>query len=315
MATERSEAGGVAYREVSRREFLRRSAAIGAGAALASILPDPVAGRGIDSYKPAIDLAVAKGSSPSRNCLAAVEALGGFGKFVHKGDKVVVKPNPIGGNPPDRAVNTHPEMVESVIRECLRAGAREVVALSHDDARSFTQNGTAAAIERAGGKLTIANRREQYRQILVPRGRILEHVEIANEVLDADVFINMPIAKHHAGSRLTLAMKNLMGVNWDRILFHQTDLHQCIAELATAVKHHLVILDANHVLLNNGPGGPGDVLKAGHVVAGVDPVAVDAFATSYFDLEAEMIDHIRIAYELGVGEMDLNRLEIEEFAA
>jgi uncharacterized protein (DUF362 family) len=317
MTTDRSEAGAFAKCELSRREFLRRSVTIGAGAALAStgLVPGPLNARELDSYQPAIDLAVAKGSSPSRNCLAAVEALGGFGKFVKNGDKVVVKPNPIGGNPPDRAVNTHPDMVESVIRECLRAGAREVVALSHDDARSFTENGTATAIERAGGKLTVANDRDQYRQILVPRGRILEHVEIAAEVLDADVFINMPIAKHHAGSRLTLTMKNLMGINWNRIVFHQTDLHQCIAELATTVKHHLVILDANHVLLNNGPGGPGDVLKAGHVVAGVDPVAVDAFATSYFDLEPAMIDHIRIAYELGVGEMDLDRLKIEEFAA
>jgi uncharacterized protein (DUF362 family) len=317
MRTDRLPKGRLLETDVTRREFLRRSAAIGAGATLASagLFADPLAAGGLEFYQPSIDLAVAKGGSPSKNCLAAVEALGGFGKFVHKGDKVVVKPNPIGSNRADRAINTHPEMVEAVIRECFQAGASEVVALSHDDARSITDNGTEEAIRRGGGTLKVLSRREQFREVVVPRGRILRQVEIATDLLDADVFINMPIAKHHAGSRLTLAMKNLMGVNWNRIIFHQTDLQQTIAELATTVKHNLVIMDANHVLLTNGPGGPGEVMKANQVIAGVDPVAVDAFTTRFFDLEPNDIGHIRIAYELGVGDMELSGLKIEEFAA
>ncbi len=302
--------------DVSRREFLRRSAAIGAGAAMAGgIFSRALAGAQLDFYQPPIDLAIARGDSPAKNCLAAVEALGGFGKFVREGDKVVVKPNPVGSNPPEMATNTHPDMVEAVIRECFRAGAREVIALSHDERRSFQENGTAAAVERAGGTVLPVVNKEQYREIVVPRARILRRVEIAADLLDADVFINMPIAKHHAGSRVTLAMKNLMGVNWDRITLHRTDLQQTIAELASAVKHTLVIMDANHVLLTNGPGGPGEVRRANQVIAGVDPVAVDAFTTQFFDLEPDAIGHIRIAYELGVGEIDMAKLKIKEFDA
>jgi uncharacterized protein (DUF362 family) len=301
----------------SRREFLKCTGLLGAQAALVSAGLGCAAVRRSDwrFATPAVDLAVAKGDSPVRNCLAAVEALGGFSRFVREGDFVVVKPNPIGNSPPEAAVNTHPDMVQAVIRECLRAGAEKVVALSHDSHRSMVVNGTAAAVADAGGTLHALEQEEDFREIIVPRGRILRTERIAAELLEADVFINMPIAKHHAGSGVTLAMKNLMGVNWDRVRFHQTDLHRCIAELATVVPHSLIIMDANHVLLTNGPAGPGEVERGRQVIAGVDPVAVDAFTTRAFWHAPERIDHIRIAYELGCGEIDLSKLEIREFAA
>jgi len=302
---------------ISRRDFLRSSAALGAGAALASTgaWTGTGLGRGLDFYQPGLDLAVVSGGTPARNCMAAVEALGGFSKFVTPGDKVVIKPNPIGTSPPEMALNTHPTMVEAVVRECVKAGAKEVIAISHDQSQAAVENGTIAAVERGGGTMVMANDIEQYQEIVIPRGRILRRELIARDVLDADVFINMPIAKHHAGAQVTFAMKNLMGVNWDRRRFHLTDLDLTIAELATAVKHSLVILDANHVLMTNGPGGPGEVKVAGQVVAGVDPLAVDAFATRYLDREPHQIRHIQAAYDLGVGEMDLDRLKIKEFTA
>lgn len=300
----------------TRRDFLKRSAVGAAGLAIGSSgIVSRAMTETLDFYKPPLDLAVARGSSPVKNCLAAVEALGGFGKFIHEGDKVVVKPNPIGSNPPERAVNTHPEMVEAVVRECYAAGAGQVLAISHDDARSFSENGTAAAVERAGGTWKAITDRDQYQEVVVPRGRILRRVELATDLLEADVFINMPIAKHHAGSRVTFAMKNLMGLNWDRIYFHQTDLQRTIAELATTVRHDLVIMDANHALMTNGPVGPGQVATPNQVIAGVDPVAVDAFTTRFLDTEPERIGHIQIAYELGVGEIDLSKMKIKQFDA
>ena len=303
--------------DLTRRAFLKRSALCGAGIAFGS---GSAAGRlfgaaGLDFYTPPIDLAVVTGDSPVKNCLAAVDALGGFGKFVRSGDKVVVKPNPVGSNRPERAINTHPEMIEAVVRECLGLGAKEVVVLSNDEIRSFNGNGTTTAVERAGGIVRPVQDRSQFREVIVPRGRILRRVDIATDILDADVFINMPIAKHHAGSRVTGAMKNLMGANWDRQYFHMTDLHQCIAELTSAVKHSLVIMDANHVLLTNGPVGPGQVLHARQVIAGVDPVAVDSFMTRYWELEPGAIGHIQTAYDIGVGEMNLDRMQIKEIAA
>jgi uncharacterized protein (DUF362 family) len=301
--------------EFTRRDFLKYTAVAGANAALLSsgLARAAWAGSPIRIVHSDIDLAVAKSDSAAKNCLAAVEALGGFPKFVHAGDRVVIKPNPIGRNQPEMAINTHPDMIGAVVKECLGAGAKEVVVLSHDPADQFEGNGTTAAVERAGGTVKAIEAAEDYREVVVPRGRILRTEMISSDLLDADVFINMPIAKHHAGSEVTLTMKNLMGVVWDRIRFHRTDLHQCIGEIAAAIPHTLVIMDANHVLLNNGPGGPGEVLRGRQVIAGVDPVAVDAFTTKAFWRDPGDVRHIRLAHELGVGEMDLAKLTIREF--
>ncbi len=301
--------------DVTRRTFLRHSALYGATLVSGSLAGSLFRSARADGAPPGVDLAVAKGDSPAKNALAAVAAIGGFGRFVHPGDKVVIKPNPIGTSPPDRALNTHPEMIEAVIRECFRAGAREVVAISHDELRSMQANGTSGAVERGGGALRALGTMDQFREVLVPRGRLLRQVHIAADIIDADVFINMPIAKHHAGSQVTCAMKNLMGVNWDRNYFHATDLQRCIGELATAVPHSLVIMDANHVLLTNGPSGPGEVLRARQVIASVDPVAVDAYATRFFGLEPTDVGHIQTAYDLGVGEIDLAKLRVQEVEA
>ncbi len=301
--------------QFTRRDFLKYTTVAGANAALFSsgLARAAWARSPIRIVHSDLDLVVAKGDSPAKNCLAAVEALGGFPKFVHEGDRVVIKPNPIGRNQPEMAINTHPDMIEVVVKECFEAGAKEVLVLSHDPANQFEGNGTTAAVERSGGTVKAIETAEDYREVTVPRGRALRTDMVSSDLLDADVFINMPIAKHHAGSEVTLTMKNLMGVVWDRIRYHRTDLHQCIAEITATVPHTLVIMDANHVLLNNGPGGPGEVLRGRQVIAGVDPVAVDAFTTKAFWRDPGDIRHIRIAHELGVGEMDLAKLTIKEF--
>jgi uncharacterized protein (DUF362 family) len=301
---------------LSRRTFLTTSAAFGAGLALGGThigcRRQALSGR---AAEPAVDLAVITGDSPAQNCRAAVEALGGLPRFVRPGDRVVIKPNPVGTNPPEDAINTHPELVGALVADCLAVGAAEVLAISHDGMRSFIANGLHQAITENGGSVKAIESVSDYREVIVPRGKILRREMIATDLLDADVFINLPIAKHHAGSEVTLAMKNLMGVNWDRIFYHRTDLHQCIAELAATVPADLTIMDANYVLLTNGPVGPGEVRHGRQVVAGVDPVAVDAFTTRAYWRDPGEIGHIRTAYELGVGEIDLSKLTISEFAA
>lgn len=297
---------------LTRRKFLRYSAALGAAAAWPA---RRVLGEGASQRifpQPDIDLAVITGDDPASNCNAAIEALGGFARFVRPGDRVAVKPNPIGNSPPEAALNTHPDMVAAVVRGCLAAGAARVVVLSHDERRSMELNGTAAAVAGAGGELVALSREDEFREIVVPRGTLLRRTSVAADIVAADVFINMPIAKHHAETEVTLSLKNLMGAVWDRIRLHMTDLHRGIAELGTAIPHTLVVMDANHVLLNNGPAGPGEVRRARQVVAGVDPLAVDAFIARAFFRDAQRIPHLLAAYELGVGEIDLAKLRVRE---
>lgn len=293
----------------SRRRFLQATVALGA----ASALPRWFLGAAADASP---DLAVAKGGSPAANCRAAVEALGGFARFVRPGSRVVIKPNPTGTNPNhESASHTHPEMVAAAIAGCLAAGAARVRVLSYDPKRSFKATGIGEAAKRAGATWDAIDDFKQYREVAVPRGNLLGREAIAAEVLDADVFINMPIVKQSPEVELTAAMKNLMGVNWDRQRFHRLDLNRAIAELTGVVRHDLTIVDANHVLLSNGPYGPGEVSHPGEVFATINPVTADAFAARYLNRRPEQIPHVRIAHELELGEIDLAHLRIVEVSA
>lgn len=296
----------------SRRQFLVRGAGLGIAAGLGMLSPAKyMQAQTTAAKKGTIDLAIARGGDPAANTIKAVQALGGMARFVKKGNKVAIKPNPITPTPPETAANTNPFVVEAVVKMCVQAGASEVVVLSHDDMRGFEGNGIFAATSRAGGRVLAAMTRDQYQEVPVLRGKVLQNVEIIKDILDADVFINMPIAKHHAEAMLTFSMKNLMGTNWNRGYFHLNGLHQCIADICTVIKHDLVIMDANRILLTNGPSGPGETREEKTVIAGTDPVAVDAFTTSLFNRNPEDIPHIQYGYELGIGETNMNKLNIQ----
>lgn len=302
--------------KISRREFLIRGAALGfayGGLGLIST-PNILKATTESMLSDRIDLAVAKGGDPADNTLKAIQALGGIERFVKKDNKVVLKPNCLAANPPETASTTNPAVMEVVVKMCLQAGASEVVVMSHDPERSFQISGIMETCSAAGARVVAANSRDLYQSVPVLRGRLLRNVEIIKEILDADVFINIPIAKHHGQTEVTLGMKNLMGINWNRRYFHQNGLDQAIADLSTVIRPDLVIMDANRILLTNGPGGPGQTSDERTVIAGTDPVAIDAYTTTLFDRLPEDIEHIRYAYEFGVGEIDLNRLKIKEIA-
>lgn len=302
--------------KISRREFLIRGAALGlayGGLGLISI-PNILKAATEPTPSGTLDLAVAKGGSPADNTIKAIQAIGGIERFVKKGSKVVLKPNCLAANPPEIASTTNPSVIEVVVKMCLQAGAREVVVVSHDPERSFQVSGIMEACSAAGARVVAANSRDLYQNIPVFRGRLLQNVEIIKEILDADVFVNIPIAKHHSQTDVTLSMKNLMGVNWNRAYFHQNGLDQAIADLSTVVRPDLIIMDANRILLTNGPGGPGQTRDDKTVIAGTDPVAIDAYTATLFNRVPRDIQHIRYAYESGLGEINFDKLNIKEIA-
>jgi uncharacterized protein (DUF362 family) len=308
---------GVNMDKISRREFLIRGAALGLAYGGLGLISTPSILKAVTepASSTTLDLAAAKGGDPAKNTMKAIQALGGIERFVRKGNKVVLKPNCLAANPPETASNTNPEVMEVVVKICLQAGAREVVVVSHDPERSFQISGVMDACSAAGARVIAANNRDLYQSVPVLRGRLLRNVEIIKEILDADVFVNIPIAKHHSQTDVTLGMKNLMGINWDRAYFHQNGLDQAIADLSTVVRPDLIIMDANRILLTNGPGGPGQTRDERTVIAGTDPVAVDAYTTRLFNRMPQEIEHIRYAYEVGLGEINLDKLRIQEFAA
>jgi len=295
---------------MKRRELLRR---LGFGLTAIGLGQVSAAQRRGTARQPVV--VVAEKDSPAELVRKAVKALGGMGRFVKKGNRVLIKPNISFARPPEGAANTNPEVVAELVRLCFEAGAKEVIVLDYtlDPARvTYEMSGIAKAAEAQGARMVYVSPQD-FVPVEVPKGKILSahEVRVLKQVLDADVFINVPIAKTHSGARLTLGMKNLMGIIQDRGAWHRSgDLHQCIADFVTAVKPHLTIIDAVRILASGGPKGPGRVERKDTIIASTDIVAADAYATTLFGMKPEDVPHIIKAEELGVGVADLKKVKI-----
>ncbi len=302
-------------RKINRREFIEAVAGIGAAFFVAGCGSKEEAGAAssVAPRKPKLDidgLFVASGKGPAKNARAAVDALGGMGKLVRKGDFVVIKPNIAWNRPPDVAATTNPEVVAELVKMCKEAGAGKVLVIDHiidrpaEGVLGFT--GIRNAAEKAGAEVAAAQNESDYSSVEIPKGKILKTDTLIKEIARADVFINAPIAKSHSATKLTLGMKNLMGCNWDRQAWHESaSLDQCIADYATAVRPDLTVLDATRILLTNGPKGPGQTKDPGKVIAGTDLVAVDAYGATLFGLKPNEISHVKLAAEMGIGKIDV----------
>ena len=261
------------------------------------------------------DLVAVKGAEPDMMFDKAIASLGGMSNFVSKGSKVLVKPNIGWDVTPDRAGNTHPGLVARIIEHCLNAGAKEVSVFDHTCDRwtqSYRNSGIERAVKDAGGQIVSGDSEGYYQNVAVPKGQRLTEAKVHELLLDADVFINVPILKHHSSTNLTISMKNLMGVVWDRGYWHRNDLHQCIAEFASYRKPTLTVVDAYNVLKRRGPRGVSvnDVVQMKSQIVTTDFVAADAAATKLFGLEPSDIRYIEIADQMKLGRMDLSALSI-----
>ena len=261
------------------------------------------------------DLVAVMGGEPDVMFDKAIAAMGGMGKYVKKGQKVVVKPNIGWDVVPENAANTNPVLVKRIIEHCFKAGAKEVIVFDFtcdNWQKTYTNSGIEKAVKEAGGTIIPGNNENSYKAVTIPKGKKLTEAKEHEHILNADVFINVPILKHHHGATLSIAMKNLMGIIWDRGFWHRTDLHQCIADFASYRKPNLNIVDAYRVMKINGPKGvsEADVVTMKALLISEDIVAVDAAAAKLFGLDPKSVDYIRIAAEMGVGRMDLDKLNI-----
>jgi uncharacterized protein (DUF362 family) len=296
--------------QMKRRELLRR---LGLGVAAVGLDQVALGQKAGGQQQPVV--VVAEKDKPAELVRKAIKALGGMSRFVKKGNRVLIKPNIAFARSPEGAANTNPEVVAELVQLCVEAGAKEVIVLDYtlDPARiTYEMSGIAKAAEAKGARVVYVSPRD-FVPIEVPKGKILSayDVRVLKQVLDADVFINVPIAKTHGSARLTLGMKNLMGIIQDRGAWHRSgDLHQCIADFVTAVKPHLTVIDAIRILASGGPKGPGRVEQKDTIIASTDIVAADAYATTLFGLTPNDVPHIIKAAELGVGVADLKRVKI-----
>lgn len=302
---------------MKRRDFLTRS--VGAGIAAGTLLPLGKVNQSIaapsadenDSY----DLVAVKGGKPDEMFDKGIASLGGLQRFIKPAQTVVVKPNIGWDVAPERAGNTNPALVGRIIKRCYEAGAKDVFVFDHtcdEWTRCYENSGIEKAVKDAGGKIVSGDNESYYREVEIPGGKRLKSAMVHELILDSDVVINVPILKSHGGSSLSIAMKNLMGVVWDRRYWHRNDLHQCIADFAGYCRPQLNVVDAYNVMMQNGPRGisVADVVKKHCLIISPDMVAADAAAAKIFGIDPEDVDHIRIAGEMGVGKIDLNAISI-----
>lgn len=323
--------------ELSRRQFLGGMAvglvAVGLSGCGVNVRPD--SGGALDKTSGAASSAPPSSSAPSasgtleKDSLLAISGtdpvaliekglseLGGIGQFVKSGNTVVIKANFSVPRKPEEAATTNPDLVAAVVKQCLSAGAKavNVVDFPFSGPTCLITSGIKDAVEKGGGKAYNINAQNNFQEVKIG-GENLKNVLFSKDVLNADVFINMPILKNHMMTKLTMSLKNMMGLVWDRGYFHRADLASCIAELSRYRKADLIIMDAIKGIIDHGPTGPGTIKEWNQVVFGFDPVAVDAYGANLFGVDPNDITHIVKAAELGVGKMDLSKITVKKVTA
>jgi uncharacterized protein (DUF362 family) len=242
--------------------------------------------------------------------------------FVKAGDVVLVKPNIAWNRPVEYGANTHPEVVSAVVKSCLEAGAREVRLCDRtceDPRRTYERSGIADAAKDAGAKVYYVEEDYLYRDVTIPQGKLLKSWPLLRDAFETDVFINVPAAKHHDTASVTLSMKNLMGIMGQNRGSIHAEIHEKLVDINSAFKPTLNILDATRVMVAHGPQGsdPSDALEVGKVIAGVNPVTVDAYAcqTLPFRKLERLPGYVTNASARGMGEIDLSKMELREVSA
>ncbi len=259
-------------------------------------------------------LAVAEGKDYAGITVRALGALGGMKRFVRNGDTVVVKPNIGWDRSPEQAANTHPLVVRAIVEECLRAGAGKVKVFDrtcNDERRCYVNSGIAAALRDLNKVELKFIENERFRKVAI-NGTALREWELYGEALSANVFINVPVAKHHSLTRLSLGIKNVMGVMGGTRGKIHWNIGPALADINGTLRSHLVIIDATRILTDHGPQGGDlrDVRVLNKVIASADIVAADAYATTLFGLKPADISTTVAAYNKGLGEMNLNRVRL-----
>jgi len=308
---------------MKRRDFLRTVALAGA---VVTVKPgkafDILTQTGeITETGTAYDMVAVMGGEPEAMFSRAIQEMGGMGKYVKKGHKVVVKPNIGWDKVPELAGNTNPKLIGEIIKQCFNAGASEVVVFDHtcdDWKRCYTNSGIEAVAKENGAKVLPAHEETYYRNINLPNGKSLKSAKVHQAIMDCDVWINVPILKNHGGAKMSISMKNMMGIVWDRRFFHSNDLQQCIADVCTINKRPVLnVVDAYRVLKSNGPRGKSaaDVVTAKGLFISTDMVAVATAATKFFDqivkMPLEHVGHIANGEQLKVGTTNLDKLKIK----
>lgn len=258
------------------------------------------------------EMAVIQGEDPRLLVRRAIDTLGGIGRFIVRGDVVVIKPNVAWDRTPEQAANTNPQVVAEVCRLCRQAGARRVIVTDvtiNEPRRCFARSGIGEAALAAGAEIILPEP-QLFREVDL-RGEVLSSWPVLEPFLVADKMINLPVAKHHSLTGASLGLKNWYGIlGGSRHRLHQR-IHESLADLAAFMRPTLTLIDAYRILLRNGPGGGNlqDVALKKTLIAGTDPVALDAYvAQAYWNLDSRTLRYLKLAADRHLGNMNFEQV-------
>ncbi len=310
---------------LNRRDFLKLGGASAASALLfasgcgpktPAVSPrKPIPPSGSQPY-----LSIAHGADPAAITRAAVAALGGIERFVQKDQAVIIKPNIcVDYHTPEYAVTTNPDVVAELVKLCLGAGAKSVRVMDMPFGglpdSAYAISGIGEAVKSAGGEMVLM-KPGKFTPFDIPDGKDLRSWNLYQDAMQADVLINVPIAKHHSLARLSLGGKNLLGLAANVNQIHQ-NLGQRVADITSALRPTLTVMDAYRILVAHGPtgGSLNDVKQTQQVIASHDMVAVDAYSATLFQLSGEEVPFVKACADLGLGTLDLKAIKVEEINA
>ena len=305
---------------IDRREFIKQSVALGVTtiAGLTSLPKILTAG----TTPAGIDISVVNGKDFFASTVKAVAQLGGIEKFVWKKSKVGLLINSPWNKP---GTYTNPDIALAVLKMCLDAGAKEIYSIENASSGYWKRSRLYKQFEKEIDAIRSNNDKST---VDIPKGKSLKEVKISKTLLECDVLINIPIVKNHEGTHFTANLKNMMGAcaGSTNRYFHSGSgkgglfnayadpdfLSQCIADVNLIRQPELCVVDATEFVTTNGPAGPGEIRKAYKVVAGTNPVSIDAYCATLLGFNPSDVSMIRFASEHGLGELDTKKLTIKE---
>lgn len=306
---------------MKRRDFFKTSVLAGAALTLDFSGLQAALSTNTVAVEKAPDMVAVMGGEPEAMLDKALEALGGIEKYIKKGQKVVIKPNIGWDRTPELAGNTNPDLIKALVKKCLAAGAEKVTVFDHtcdNWQKCYESSGIASAVKAAGGVIMPGNDEKYYKEVSIPNGINIKKAQIHEALIEADAWINVPVLKNHGGAKLSCAMKNYMGIVWDRRFFHQNDLQQCIADICTWQKKPVLnIVDAYRMMHQNGPQGKSaaDVATLKSIIVSPNIVAIDTAALALFNqvkkLDMEAVGHIGKGEALKLGSTNLEKINIK----
>ena len=263
------------------------------------------------------DLVAVKGEDPYAMTVKAVQSMGGMGRFVGKNSVVVIKPNIGWDRTPGQAANTNPQVVAALVDMAFEAGAKRVNIFDitcNDPQRCYSNSGVENTAKGKGAHVYFPDEWNTVKAHFAYASP-MEGWPILKDALECDTFINVPVLKHHGLTRLTLSMKNLMGVcGGNRGIIHQ-DIGRKLVDLTTFINPDLTVIDAFKVLVRNGPTGGDlkDVVDMKTVLAATDPTLADAYACTLADVDPMDVSYVRNAIERNIGKSDIKSARVAEF--